>query len=386
MNPQFESIADSPWNQVFGVVFFPDRIYHAQYLNATRSPRYRYDVHEVRGKADINVLKGTVYMDGLPLSPFIRIEYRASRLVEVAREKGRFVNQELLAEIALREPGREETPDAYRQATLKLRYCPWIDAYQVEIWRNLSALPGRRHDLAVLDMIGAGGAITKVPAFDDMLVDPKRIRRLKLRFRENDVDLPFGYRINNPVFDNYYNRNIQVPNREQPNSLNHGTTQQTDAYTIDFQRGWFVKDVSEVVPTVYENPLIEPISPDFKPGNHVEMRWIFQREFGGNVTFFHEVTVPPNQVEGTHQHIGSEELYYITEGEGLAYMGVNDDLEMKGQYPEVERHIYGIGPRKCYEVPVKAGSVIFTKSGGIHGIQNPKNKPLKFVAFLYHSS
>ena len=37
------------------------------------------------------------------------------------------------------------------------------------------------------------------------------------------------------------------------------------------------------------------------------------------MVFFHEVTVSPNTVEGTHQHIGSEELYYITEGAGFAY-------------------------------------------------------------------
>ncbi len=38
-------------------------------------------------------------------------------------------------------------------------------------------------------------------------------------------------------------------------------------------------------------------------------------------------------------------------------------------------------------MPVKPGSVIFTKSGGIHGIRNPSpDKPLRFVAFLYHTS
>jgi oxalate decarboxylase/phosphoglucose isomerase-like protein (cupin superfamily) len=28
---------------------------------------------------------------------------------------------------------------------------------------------------------------------------------------------------------------------------------------------------------------------------------------------------------------------------------------------------------------------VFLKSGGIHGIRNDGQKPLKFVAFLYHS-
>lgn len=40
MDPRFDKLATDPWAQVFQVVFFPDRIYHAQYLNATRSSRY----------------------------------------------------------------------------------------------------------------------------------------------------------------------------------------------------------------------------------------------------------------------------------------------------------------------------------------------------------
>ena len=39
MDPRFNSIYTSPENEVFKVVFYPDRIYHAEYLNATRSPR-----------------------------------------------------------------------------------------------------------------------------------------------------------------------------------------------------------------------------------------------------------------------------------------------------------------------------------------------------------
>ena len=64
MEARFSDIITDPSNLIFHVVFFPDRVYHAQYLNATRSARYRYDVDEVRGKADINVLKGCVWMDG----------------------------------------------------------------------------------------------------------------------------------------------------------------------------------------------------------------------------------------------------------------------------------------------------------------------------------
>jgi hypothetical protein len=82
MDPRFKDIAESPDNLIFQVVFFPDRIYHEAYLNATRSQRYRYNAQEVRGYLDITVLKGEVYMDGLFLCNFIRLEYRGGRLVE----------------------------------------------------------------------------------------------------------------------------------------------------------------------------------------------------------------------------------------------------------------------------------------------------------------
>jgi hypothetical protein len=72
MDPRFDEIADKPENNIFRVVFFPDRVYHAQYLNATRSPRYRYNVREVRGKQDIIVLKGEVFLDGQLFTNFVR--------------------------------------------------------------------------------------------------------------------------------------------------------------------------------------------------------------------------------------------------------------------------------------------------------------------------
>src|SRR5215831_1746066 len=133
MDPRFTAIENTPENQVFAIVFYPDRIYHARYLNATRSPRYRYYVHEVRNKVDSMVLKGQVFLDGTLLANFVRIEYRASRLVEVAREKERFLKDSLLAFVKLdhREPARSA------QAMVRLYWDNWIDAFQVEIWDNL---------------------------------------------------------------------------------------------------------------------------------------------------------------------------------------------------------------------------------------------------------
>src|SRR3954454_20865424 len=84
----------APWNKVFKIVFFPDRIYHAQYLNATRSPRYQYNVLEVRGRADVTILKTEVYLDSKFLCNALRIEYRAGRLAEQVRERGRLLGNE----------------------------------------------------------------------------------------------------------------------------------------------------------------------------------------------------------------------------------------------------------------------------------------------------
>jgi oxalate decarboxylase/phosphoglucose isomerase-like protein (cupin superfamily) len=110
-----------------------------------------------------------------------------------------------------------------------------------------------------------------------------------------------------------------------------------------------------------------------------------QRELGSSVVFFHEVTIPPGTVEGTHRHIGTEELYFIVEGKGTAYMADGDDPANE-KYPLVEREIYTLGKLKCRELPVEPGNVIYTKSGGVHGIRNNGDVPLKFVAFLYHTA
>lgn len=380
MDPRFNEIFTSPENSIFQVVFFPDRIYHAQYLNATRSDRYRYNVQEVRGQHGMNILKGEVYLDGLFLSNFLRIEYRSNRLVEVVRERQRFLQSQILAYVKV----IHENPANTADSMVKMIYCPWIDAYQVEIWETLEPPNNTYHDFKVLAQMGYQNPITRIPNFNPALAEIKSLKQLELAFRENDRDLPFGYAINDPVWDNNYQRSFQVPNTNQPSSP--ANTVQTNNYLIDFQRGWFIQS-EDITPVRYLNALIEQSSSDFDPTgqNIIEMRWLVQREFGSSVVFFHEVTIPPRKTEGTHRHIGSEELYYIVEGEGLAYMGVGDDPKTN-HLPTVTKDIFGVGKKECKELPVKPGSVIFTKSGGIHGIRNPNDKPLKFVAFLYHSS
>ena len=381
MDPRFNEIFSSPENQIFKVVFFPDRVYHALYLNATRSRRYRYNVQEVRGKLDLLVMKGEVYLDGLFLTTFIRIEYRAGRLVELARESGRFVRGELLTWLRLHVDGLPSS-----EAVLKMHYDRWVDAFQVEAWQTLEPPPGRTHDFQVLDMMGRAGQITRAPAFDAALANPKAIARVELAFSENDRDLPFGYPIapDQRQWDNNFLSSHQEPRSSTPSDS--GNTIEDRNYLVTFQRGWFIEQARSEAPVRYLNGMMDPSNPDLGPNNVIEMRWLLQREFGASVVFFHEVTIPPGTVEGTHQHIGSEELYYITEGTGIAYMREGDDPKADAKYPTVMRDIYGIGMRACKELPVQPGSIIFTKSGGMHGIRNPGPAPLRFVAFLYHTA
>ncbi len=377
MDDRFNRLFTDPENQIFRVVFYPDRIYHAAYLNATRSKRYRYNVREVRNQLDIGVMKGEVYLDGEFLTNFLRIEYRASRLVELAREEGRFLKGELLVWIRTRPEGLETA-----EATLKMRYCPWVDAYQVELWETLEPPAGKSHDFSVLDLMGASNSITRARQLDPALKDLAKLRQLELAFRENDRDLPFGWEIKQPQWDNNYLRTHEEPRTQAPSAGEN--TIKDENYFFDFRRGWFLQ-AEDFAPVRYRNAMMNADDPERHDDNIVEMRWLLQRELGGSLVFFHEVTVPPGKVEGTHRHIGTEELYYIISGEGLAYMGENDDPNLSG-FPTVERSIFGMDRRPCKELPVRAGNVIFTKSGGIHGIVNPSSEPLKFVAFLYHTT
>lgn len=384
MDVRFEEIFSHPSNEIFNSVFFPDRIYHAQYLSATRSPRYRYDVDEVRGKSDIVVLKGSVYFDSQRLCSFMRIEYRASRLVEQIRERGRRLGDGVLADVTLFINGVhiDDDPNAPK-AQLRLAYDAKIDAFAAEVWETLEPPAGRRHDYKVLTMMGHEAPITRVPAFDAALADIKKLGRVELVFSEDHFQYPSGYGITDPESDNFFRRNYQIPpSRRRP--TDEDSNRHVHNYHITFQRGFYIEDISQMEPIRYFNPLMSDKHPDHDPNNFVDMRWVFQRELGGSLVFFHEVTVEGGKVEGTHQHIGSEELYYIVEGEGLAYLGKNDD-PTTSHFPIVDQHIFGLDVKGCREVPIKAGSVIFTKSGGIHGIQNPNTDPLRFVAFLYHA-
>src|SRR3954471_11625175 len=121
MDPRFHWMFDDPFNQIFKVVFYSDRVYHAAYFNATRSTRYRYNVREVRNAFDVIVLKAEVYVDGVFLGNVLRVEYRAGRLTEVAREKNRFLRDRVLMNIRLLTSDPNRPPDG-PAALLYLHY------------------------------------------------------------------------------------------------------------------------------------------------------------------------------------------------------------------------------------------------------------------------
>jgi mannose-6-phosphate isomerase-like protein (cupin superfamily) len=392
MDLRFSDIYNDPSVSMFQVVFFPDRIYHDQYLNATRSERYRYNVQEVRTKAEITVLKGEVYKDSVFYTTFVRVEYRSARLVEAMRVKGRLQGMAVRARIRFWLDGEQRDlrlPQFLNDGdpVIRLYYCPWVDAYQVELWETLELPEGDFHDIEVLTMMGRYGGITRVPRLADRMKDPKQIREVDLEFMEDDITETSGYYLPDSEVskDNFYFRNLQVPNTNTP-SDNASNTVPKGSYTLNFMRGFYIPDARQIQPVRYRNAMMFDNNPDRRDDNILEMRWLLQDEFSSSLVFFHEVAIPPGVVEGTHQHIGSEELYFIYEGEGIAYMGAHDHPALD-QYRVVDRHIFGLDPKPVRELPVKTGSVIFTKSGGIHGIRNTSaTATLRFVAFLYQSA
>jgi mannose-6-phosphate isomerase-like protein (cupin superfamily) len=380
MDVRFDELFEQPENEVFRIVFFPDRIYHARYLSATRSSRYRYAVSEVRSGATLTAMKGQVFFGGAPLCNMLRLEYSAQRLLELAREHGRSLGPQLRAWCRL---SGDSGANAV-ESNVVLHFDAIAGAYCVELWETLEPPDGSTHDYRVLPLMGRDAPITRVPVLVPALVgDIKGLRQIEFAVREDDRQYPTSRPTTDPQWDNNFARTQQVPNTQDPSSGQN--TVDVKNYLLDFQRGYFFENAHDIAPVRYRNAMLNDGDPDRRDDNIIEMRWVVQRELGSDLVFFHQVTIPPGTIEGTHRHIGSEELYYIVEGEGLAYMEDGDD-PANDKYPLVTRNLYGLDAQPCRELPIKAGSVIYTKSGGCHGIRNPGTEPLRFVAFLYQGA
>jgi mannose-6-phosphate isomerase-like protein (cupin superfamily) len=379
MDVRFDELFEEPENEIFRIVFFPDRIYHARYLSATRSSRYRYAVSEVRSGATLTAMKGQVFFGGEPLCNVLRLEYSAQRLLELARERGRSLGRTLRAWCKL---WTFEGANPV-ESNIVLHFDAVVGAYCVELWQTLEPPDGSAHDYRVQPLMGRDAMITRVPALVPQLADIKALRGIEFAVREDDTQHPTRRPTADPQWDNNFARTIQVPTTQEPSSPQN--TVDVKNYLLDFQRGFFFEDAHAIDPVRYRNAMLNDGDPDRRDDNIIEMRWVVQRELGSDNVFFHQVTIPPHTIEGTHRHIGSEELYYIVEGEGIAYMADGDDPANE-RYPLVTRPLYGLDPTPCRELPIRSGSVIYTKSGGVHGIRNPNDEPLRFVAFLYQGS
>jgi len=190
VDPRFDQIYGDEANEIFRVVFFPDRIYHARYLSATRSSRYRYDVTEVRGSSGITVMKGDVYMGGSCLCGMLRVEYAANRLVEQAREVDRLLGPKIKAWVKAMPDDASKTGET----TVTLHYDAKIGSYAVELWETLEPPVGMTHDHRVLAMMGRDAPITRASELAAALSDLPTLGQVACAFREADTLYPTASR------------------------------------------------------------------------------------------------------------------------------------------------------------------------------------------------
>jgi mannose-6-phosphate isomerase-like protein (cupin superfamily) len=371
------ALLDDPENEELRVVFFPDRVFHHRVVAVDRSDRYDVQVLAVRDTADICMVRARVALDDVVFTEVLRIEYGGRRLREAAAQRGRRLGDTVTALVRLVPPaasGRGPTDEV--AVTLHRDG----DGWAAELWSTLDPPAGHRHDLRVRHLMGRDGPVTHVPALGDLTA----VERVELRFAEPSKRRPDGLVVPaaEVATDDNYVRSHEEPRVDRPSDP--ANTVADRRYALDFRRGFLV-DSRHVAPVRYRNAMLGEGDPDRRDDNIVEMRWLFQQELGGTLVFFHEVTIPGGAIEGTHQHTGTEELYYVVEGSGYLYVA-DGDVAGTESFPLVDRPVLGVGPRSCREVPVQAGTVLFTKSGGVHGVRNPGTEPLRFVAFLYHTS
>lgn len=373
---EFQSRYTPPEFSSHRVVMFPDRIHHGFRLNAEADPRYRYRIACVRSQSEVRVLLGYVYLDEVCLSSFLRLEYAGRKLGDQARFQGRRLGQSVRARMNLVGPISSQAV----RADVILPACPdRLGGYHVELWNSLEPLPGSWHSAGVLDRMGYGAPITRVPAWSEAFPDYTTARAVTVTFEEVPLEPKQAI-----LRDDNYRRSCQEPRVAVPNSQEN--TVEDLCYSLVFQNAFYFSDVREQVkPVTYRNAMMDPeINPDARPDNLIDMRWILQRELGGSAIFTHVVTIPPGGTEGVHLHVGSEEIYFFVAGEGLGYLGADDAPELS-EYPTVVKYVQGVGPRPCKAVPVRPHSLIYSKSGGIHGVTNTGSTDLVFFAALQHT-
>lgn len=90
----------------------------------------------------------------------------------------------------------------------------------------------------------------------------------------------------------------------------------------------------------------------------IEITHIFkQDELTGKSRLAAKLTISPGSSIGLHEHIGEEEIYYITRGKGI----VNDNGIIK---------------------EVAVGDAVLTGNGASHSIENNGVEPLELIAVI----
>ena len=87
---------------------------------------------------------------------------------------------------------------------------------------------------------------------------------------------------------------------------------------------------------------------------------VTEEELNGHATLYAKVILPPGSSIGVHQHVGNTEPYMILSGKGLF-------TDNDGSTAQVE-----------------PGDVCVIKVGQSHGIANPYDEDLVFMALIYN--
>ena len=86
-------------------------------------------------------------------------------------------------------------------------------------------------------------------------------------------------------------------------------------------------------------------------------RMMNDKQLDGKAKMYAQVTIDPHSSIGVHEHIDDTESYYILSGSGIY---TDNDLTY----------------------PVKPGDLVFCDANNRHGLENPTDEPLIFMALI----
>ena len=186
--------------------------------------------------ADFIVLKAEVYLDGKFLCNALRIEYRAGRLAEQVRERGRLLGDEVMAWVEL--PPQADPGWAPDRRYVKMFFDQYVDAYQVEIWETLGAA---RQPSPTPSKCSTRWACTSpspaVPGFRAALKDIRRLSEVRRSpsARPTRPSIQLSDHVTRAGTTTMPARTRSPTSRSRIRTKTRSTTRTTP---INFQRGW----------------------------------------------------------------------------------------------------------------------------------------------------